>query len=85
MTRSELLNTNGKFLWNHADKFFIETVLGNFIWSDPDMGGSNSLFPYGGTFLDWNAKANKNSLCRDKGTHVLKDFCGADVITYGLE
>ena len=36
------------FTWNWNDLFFLETAKGNFVWSDPEYGGDNTIRPYNG-------------------------------------
>jgi len=44
MTRESFLNLVGEFTWDFGNKFYIETKIGNFVWStfDPDYNGNNS-------------------------------------------
>lgn len=66
------------FSWGFSDKFFLETDKGNFIWSDPDYNGDNTIRPYKGTLEDF-LKEEDISYCRDKGSHIIKEYCGDDV------
>ena len=66
----------GNFTWNFANKFFIETVEGNFVWSDPDYpGGDNSITPYAGDYKQW----INGRLGRNKGKHIIRSYCGDSV------
>lgn len=42
----DVAELRGEFTWDFGQLFFIETDKGNFIWSDPDYGGNNTLTPY---------------------------------------
>ena len=70
----ELGNLTGEFCWDFGHFFFIETVSGNFLWSDPDYGGNNEIKAFIGDFT----KVRKYlgvPMMRDKGTHRIKDYC----------
>jgi hypothetical protein len=66
------------FSWNYGDEFFLETDKGNFVWSDPDYQGDNTIRPFEGNHSDW---LNENGLefSRDKGQHTIEGYCGKDV------
>lgn len=66
------------FTWNFGNKFFLETSKGNFIWSDPNYSGDNTIIPFNGTYGDW-IKSENIKYGRDKGNHVIEDYCGNDV------
>jgi hypothetical protein len=72
MNKVEIGNLIGEFIWNFGSEFFIETDYGNFIWSDPDYGGDNTIRKYRGSF----SKYIKGGFGRDKGRHKIFDFCG---------
>ena len=79
MKREKLtLDDSGNFCWNYMDSFFIETSKGNFIWSDPDYEGDNTIRPYKGTLGDYCKKTGLVCL-RDKGWHSIRGYCGDDV------
>lgn len=76
------LNTVADFSWAWNDKFFLETPYGNYVWSDPDYNGDNTIRRFNGTrkmFLD----EQKIPYVRDKGMHVIKDYCGPNVVIVG--
>lgn len=78
MTKEEFMEEVGDFCWNYANKFFIETRFGNFIWSDPDyLGGDNTIEQFGGSYEDF-VKLEKIPYCRDKGKHRIRDYCGEE-------
>lgn len=76
--RNYILNLEGHFTWFWNDKFFIETIQGCFIWSDPDYNGDNSLVEYSGTYADF-LNEQDVEFGRDKGVHLIKDYCGEDI------
>lgn len=75
-TISELV---GDFSWNFGKLFYIETSQGNFIWSDPNYDGDNTIKQHNGT-IDSFMKENSVPFLRDKGKHVIKIYCGKDVV-----
>lgn len=78
-----VLNTIGEFTWFWNDKFFVETEFGNFIWSDPDYNGNNTF-----TFTKMNIKRfcknQKVPFGRSKGKHIIKVYCGENIIIKGI-
>ncbi len=69
----------GHFTWGFGSDFFIEVDgLGNFVWSDPDYQGNHIILPFAGSYKEWCEKL-KIPFGRDKGEHVIKDYCGNDV------
>jgi hypothetical protein len=73
-----LLDIVGHFTWSYGERFFIETSEGNFVWSDPDYDGDNTLRRFHGGYSDW-CKDVGIPYGRDKGRHVLRMYCGDDV------
>lgn len=63
--------------WNHI--FFLETSEGNFIWSDPDYNGNNTISRFHGS-LEKFLKDNRIPYVRYKGKHTIGGYCGPDVI-----
>lgn len=74
MTKEKLCGMIGDFTWNFGNKFFIETAEGNFIWSDPDYNGDNTIRKFNGTLQDYFG----DSFGRDKGKHYISDYCGTE-------
>lgn len=72
------LDDVAEFTWGYCDEFFLETGKGNFVWSDPDYDGDNSIHPYNGSYKDWCKEAHL-PFGRDKGKHTIRDYCGEDV------
>lgn len=68
----------GSFTWFWNSTFFIETEHGNFIWSDPEYGGDNSLVLWDGT-LESFCKNNGWPFGRDKGLHIVESYCGPNI------
>ena len=73
MTKEVLGNVTGDFTWDFGMEFFIETIFGNFIWSDPDYGGSGVIKSTPLTYKQW---VRPTGVGRDKGIHHIKDYCG---------
>lgn len=74
MSREEIGNTEGIFTWDFGNQFFIETIKGNFVWSDPEYGGSNLLYETKLTYKEW-INFDSGGYGRDKGIHIIKDYC----------
>lgn len=73
------LDTVAHFTWDFGMNFFLETEeCGNFIWSDPDYLGTNTIVRTNLTYKQWIGK----SFGRDKGKHKIEDYCGKDVIIF---
>lgn len=80
ITVEDIKNTRGHFTWSFiGPKYFVETPYGNFIWSDPQYpDGDNMLVRYKKPFTDW-IRELKIPYGRDKGSHVIREYCGDDV------
>ena len=72
------LDTIADFTWGFANEFFLETKEGNFVWSDPDYQGDNTIKPFNGNYLQW-CKRCCIPYGREKGTHTIRGYCGEDV------
>jgi hypothetical protein len=77
VTKEELLKLTGSFSWDFGCYFLIETCKGNFVWSDPEYHGENTIQPFAGTVEDF-YKNHHVPYVRDKGIHFIKDYCGED-------
>lgn len=75
MTEEKLAGLVGEFTWLWSDEFFIETKAGNFLWSDPDYGGDNSIHMISCSYTDF-IKNIGLDYGRDKGKHFIGDYCG---------
>ena len=75
MTKEELGNLVGEFTWLFGQEFFIETSKGNFLWSDPEYGGSGEIREYNGELGKY-LKEVGVPYGRDKGKHVISAYCG---------
>ena len=73
LNAKEVAELCGEFTWDFGQHFFIETEKGNFIWSDPDYGGDNTLTPFEGGIKNF---FTDDGYGRDKGTHIISDYCG---------
>jgi hypothetical protein len=81
---TRLLDIVGHFTWGFDCEFFIETSEGNFVWSDPSYDGDNTLKRFHGNYKDW-CKQSNIPAGRDKGQHVLRTYCGDDVLVINDE
>ena len=68
------------FTWGFGCLFILEAgKKGDFVWSDPDYQGDNSIVPYDvkkfGPKADF---ASPGLMGRCKGTHRIGDYCGKD-------
>ena len=72
------LNTEADFSWNFGQEFFLKTDRGNYIWSDPDYNGDNTIRKYDGSHEDWCKETGYYA--RSKGRHFIGDYCGSNVI-----
>ena len=84
LTKEEISGLVGEFTWDFGQCFFIETEVGNFVWSDPDYNGDNSLTLFDGDILDFFRgdihSEYSDFFGRDKGMHFIRDYCGEDFI-----
>lgn len=71
------------FVWDFGHRFFVSPVdldskenhghKFNYVWSNPDYpGGDNTIRPFEGTIKDFFG----SSFGRDKGSHVVRSYCG---------
>jgi hypothetical protein len=72
------LDDIGRFTWSFGRYFHIETNKGNFIWSDPDYGGDNTIRHTDMNYMQWRQYLQL-PFGRDKGEHIIRDYCGIDV------
>lgn len=72
MTKERLAGLVGDFTWDFEQSFFIETNEGNFVWSDPDYGGSGEIVEYKGSYNEWIG----GGFGRSKGRHFIGSYCG---------
>jgi hypothetical protein len=72
------LETIADFTWNYHSEFLLETNNGNYIWSDPDYNGNNTIKKYNGTYKEW-CEVNNIPFGREKGVHKISEYCGTDV------
>ena len=78
MTREDILNLWGNFIWMWGQEYFIETNCGNFVWSSPEYRGDNTLRKYSGTYKQYLEESNSD-YGRGKGIHYIADYCGENV------
>lgn len=80
---SAIFNLQGEFTWMWNDVFFIETSQGNFIWSDPDYGGNNTIKHYPHTYGEFLQEADL-PFGRSKGCHIVGHYCQCDGVMASL-
>ena len=78
------LNTFAEFTWGFGQRFFLETNEGNFVWSDPEYNGDNTISPFRGTYKNW-VKQENIPFGRGKGRHTIKSYCGKNVVFCHVE
>lgn len=71
-----LLTDEGDFTWNFAQEFWIETAKGNFIWSNPDYMGNNTIRKATMSYQEW---IGEGGFGRSKGRHIIGHYCGMEV------
>lgn len=84
ISREDILNLTGEFTWFWGKYFFVETNIGNFIWSDPDYGDGDNTFTKTDMTYKQFCDAYNYPYGRDKGTHVIKDYCGDMIQIVGV-
>lgn len=73
------LDTSADFSWSFDSEFFLQTVEGgNYIWSNPNYSGDNTIRKFEGSFKDW-LKLNGLDYARSKGYHIIRNYCGDQV------
>lgn len=72
--KEQLMNMSGYFTWDFGQNFFIETPIGNFVWSDPDYYGDNTIRYFNGSIQDYFG----GGFGRRKGRHTISGYCGED-------
>lgn len=75
MSKEAIAKAVGDFTYMWGMHFFIETPLGNFVWSDPDYGGDNTMTLYNGSCKDY-CKGTSPGFGRSKGKHLITRYCG---------
>lgn len=76
ITKESLAPLIGEITWCWNHLYFIETSIGNFVWSDPNyLGGDNTIRPFNGTFNLFRKSCANIPYGRDKGKHIIKDYC----------
>ncbi len=81
MTSKDFLTLSGEITWLWTDKFFIETSIGNFIWSDKDYQGDNTLIYTSKTYDEF-LKECSVPYGRSKGTHIIGDYIGREGVIF---
>ena len=73
--KDKLMSVAGHFIWSFGCEFFIETEIGNFVWSDPDYNGDNTIRPFNGNYHEW-CNSVGIPYGRDKGVEFISSYCG---------
>lgn len=76
ITKEELLDMVGSFVWcvkPNNSEWFIKTNKGNFVWSDPQLGGDNNISPIENGVTP---EAYFGKPCFNKGEYAIYLFCG---------
>jgi hypothetical protein len=78
INKEALINMVGDFTYMFGMHFFIETEVGNFVWSDPDYQGDNTMTLFKGTYKDYCKQDSMGGFGRCKGKHLIGRYCGED-------
>jgi hypothetical protein len=71
------------FTWMFGNTFFLEAgKKGNYLWLDPDYGGDNIIVKTEMTYKEYCEKIGPE-FGRDKGSHIIRDYCGDEVKILG--
>jgi len=74
------IDDNAEFGWSFGHEFFLEAESkGNYIWSDPDYGGDNTIVRFNGDLKAY-CRSRGIPYVRDKGVHNIRNYCGDDVV-----
>ncbi len=76
--KNSLLNLYGEFTWDFGCHFFIETEIGNFVWSDPTYNGDNTMVKFSGTLNEW--LDDPKLFGRSKGIRPIGGYCGDEFV-----
>ncbi len=68
-----------EFTWDFYKEFFLETAKGNYIWSDPEYGGDNTICKTNKSYNEWIDPFNNGNYGRSKGKHTVGGYCGPNV------
>jgi hypothetical protein len=72
------LQHEAQFIWLFDDEFFVETPVGDFIWSDEGYNGTGTMRPTDLSYGDY-CKKKGISFGRAKGKHLVGEYCGNEV------
>ena len=71
ITKEQLSRSIGRFTWGFSYYFFIETAIGDFVWEER----GNTITQVNYKLVDW-VKINEIPFGRDKGSHIIGEYCG---------
>ena len=80
LTREELLKLPAKVTFFPGHDCFLETEQGNFVWSDPEYGGDNTLRPHTGLLSDFIERIKPAVIGMALGKKSIQDCCGDRVV-----
>lgn len=75
ITKEVLLSETANFIWMFDHRFFVETKFGNFVWSDPDYNGNDTVTPFKGSYNGF-CNISGTLFGRCKGQRLIRDFIG---------
>jgi len=75
------LDTQAEFTWNFDKEFLLRVVNPDnsdayFVWSSPEYGGNNTIYPFLGNPLNFTRKGVRG---REKGIYTIGRYCGNQV------
>ena len=77
LTKDFLESRAGYFTHITGCKWFLTTDIGNFVWSDPQYNGDNTMTLFNGSYEDYCTQNDLNQN-RSKGVHLVNRFCGEE-------
>jgi hypothetical protein len=72
--------TVAEFVWGFGRELYLKTNNGSFIWSDPRLGGDNTIRPTKLSYQDWINPDCIGACGKNKGVHIIGDYCGNNVV-----
>ena len=72
------VDDTAEFTWSFGSHFLLQTNKGNFVWSDPEYGGDNTIKPFDGGYKEW-CQDEHIDFGRSKGIHFIVSYCGSEV------
>lgn len=69
------LDTSAVFTWGFGHMYLVETPAGQFLYSNPEYGGDNTIKPFYGDPKDYFIGDTKTG----RQVYTIREFCGDDV------